>query len=58
MIDKKDLLKIIISALILIIAIFIPNNTVSLVLYITSYILVSYEVIIGAIKNILKRRNF
>lgn len=56
--DKKDLLKIVISALFLVIAGVIQNETVSLVIYIIGYVIVGAEVVIEAIENILKGEIF
>lgn len=56
--DKKDILKIIISAILLVIAGVIQNETVSLVIYIIGYVIVGAEVVIEAIENILKGEVF
>ena len=55
---NKDLLKIIISSLILIITIFIKNNNLKLLLLIISYITISYTMYIESFKNIKKGEIF
>ncbi len=52
--NKKDILKIISSAILLIIAGIIQNETISLIIYIIGYIIVGVEVVIEAIENIFK----
>ena len=54
-----DLFKIILSGLILIITLFINDNfSLKLILFSTSYIIISYEMYINAIKNIIKGEVF
>ncbi len=55
---NKDLLKIIISSLILIITIFIKNNNLKLLLLIITYITISYTMYIESFKNIKKGEIF
>lgn len=52
--NKKDILKIIISAVLLVVAGIIENETISLIIYIIGYIIVGAEVVIEAIENIFK----
>ena len=52
--EKEDLYKVIISTLIFFIALLIDNVTLKIILYFIAYIVVSYEIIINAVKNILK----
>ena len=52
--NKKDILKIVISAILLIIAGIIKNETISIIIYIIGYIIVGAEVVIEAIENICK----
>ena len=54
---KKDIIKILISAILGVIAFFISITWLKIVFFILSYLIVGYEVIIEAIKNI-KNRNF
>lgn len=56
--DKKDILKIIISAILLIVAGIVQNEVVSLIIYIIGYIIVGAEVVIEAVENILKGEVF
>lgn len=56
--NKKELLKIIISGIILILALFIKNETLSLILYILAYIIVGFNVVKEAIENIFKGEIF
>ena len=56
--EKEDLYKIIISTLIFFIALLIDNVTLKIILYFIAYIVVSYEIIINAVKNILKGEIF
>ena len=57
--DKKDLIKIIIGAVIYIFAICLKENRlIGLALFLVSYFIVGYEVILNAIKNIFKGRAF
>ena len=56
--EKEDLYKVIISTLILFIALLIDNVTLKIILYFIAYIVVSYEIIINAVKNILKGEIF
>lgn len=51
--NKKDILKIIVSAILLIVAGLMNNENLSLFIYIIAYIIVGIEVIIDAVKNIL-----
>ena len=51
--EKEDLYKVIISTLIFFIALLIDNVTLKIILYFIAYIVVSYEIIINAVKNIL-----
>ncbi len=55
---KKEILKIIISFVMLILAIIIkfPNEYINLALYILSYIIIGKNVVIKAIKNILNKQ--
>ena len=55
---NKDLLKIIISSLMLIITIFVKNNNLKLLLIIISYIIISYTMYIESFKNIKKGEIF
>lgn len=55
---NKDLLKIIISSIILIITIFIKNNNLKLLLLIITYITISYTMYIESFKNIKKGEIF
>ena len=57
---KKDILKVIISAILLIIAEFakINNEWIKIILFIISYLLVGAEVIVKAIKKMLKKDFF
>lgn len=55
---SEDLIKIIISTILFIIAIIFQNNTIKLILLALSYIIISYELYIDAIKNILKGEFF
>lgn len=55
---NKDLYKIIISSLILIITIFVKNNYLKLLLLIISYITISYTMYIESFKNIKKGEIF
>lgn len=52
--NKKDILKIVSSAILLIIAGIIQSETISLIIYIIGYIIVGAEVVIEAIENIFK----
>lgn len=56
--EKEDSYKVIISTLIFFIALLIDNVTLKIILYFIAYIVVSYEVIINAVKNILKGEIF
>lgn len=56
--NKKDILKIFASAIILIIAGIIENETIKLILYILGYLIVGIEVLIEAIENIFKGEIF
>lgn len=56
--EKEDLYKVIISTLIFFIALLIDIVTLKIILYFMAYIVVSYEVIINAVKNILKGELF
>lgn len=56
--EKEDLYKVIISTLIFFIALLIDIVTLKIILYFIAYIVVSYEVIINAVKNILKGELF
>lgn len=56
--ENEDSYKVIISTLIFFIALLIDNVTLKIILYFIAYIVVSYEVIINAIKNILKGKIF
>lgn len=56
--ENEDSYKVIISTLIFFIALLIDNVTLKIILYFISYIVVSYEVIINAVKNILKGKIF
>jgi len=56
--ENEDLYKVIISTLIFFIALLIDNVTLKIILYFIAYIVVSYEVIINAVKNILKGKIF
>lgn len=56
--EKEDLYKVIISTLIFFIALLIDNVTLKIILYFIAYIVVSYEIIINAVKNILKGEIF
>lgn len=56
--DKKDILKIIISAIFLVTAGIIQNEIISLVIYIIGYVIVGAEVVIEAIENIVKGEVF
>ena len=56
--EKEDLYKVIISTLIFFIALLIDNVTLKIILYFIAYIVVSYEIIISAVKNILKGEIF
>lgn len=56
--EKEDSYKVIISTLIFFIALLIDNVTLKIILYFIAYIVVSYEVIINAVKNILKGKIF
>ena len=55
---KKEILKIIISLVMLILAIIIqfPNEYINLALYILSYVIIGKNVVIKAIKNILNKQ--
>lgn len=53
-----DLLKIIISSILFVIGILISNSTLSHIILILSYIVIGYEVIINAFKNIFKGHIF
>lgn len=55
---NKDLLKIIISSLMLIITIFVKNNNLKLLLIIISYIIISYTMYKESFKNIKKGEIF
>ena len=57
---KKDLIKIIISFIIFLVAIILPfeNNLINKVLYIIAYLIVGLEILIKAIKNIFKGKVF
>lgn len=56
--ENEDSYKVIISTLIFFIALLIDNVTLKIILYFIAYIVVSYEVIINAVKNILKGEIF
>lgn len=56
--NRKDILKIIISAILLVIAGMIHNKDISLILYIIAYIIIGAEVVIEAIENIFKGKIF
>lgn len=56
--EKEDSYKVIISTLIFFIALLIDNVILKIILYFIAYIVVSYEVIINAVKNILKGEIF
>ncbi len=56
--DKKDILKIIISAIFLVTAGIKKNEIISLVIYIIGYVIVGAEVVIEAIENIVKGEVF
>lgn len=57
--DKKDLITLIIGAAIYVIAILLKDNKLfELALFLISYLIVGYEVIISAVKNIFKGRAF
>lgn len=56
--ENEDSYKVIISTLIFFIALLIDNVTLKIILYFIAYIVVSYEVIINAVKNILKGKIF
>lgn len=53
-----DFFKIILSGIIFVISLFIDTETTKFILFIISYIIVSYEMYISAFKNILKREIF
>ena len=57
---KKDLIKIIISFIIFLVAIILPfeNDLINKVLYIIAYLIVGLEILIKAIKNIFKGKVF
>ncbi len=57
---KKELYKIIVSALLFVIALIIPfqNIWINRGIYLLSYILIGYEIIIKAVKNIIKGEVF
>lgn len=55
---NEDLIKIILSTILLFCAIFISNNTLKLAFLILSYIIISYELYIKAIKNLLNKELF
>lgn len=55
---NEDLIKILISTFLFIIAIILENNTAKLIILAISYIIISYELYIEAIKNILKGEFF
>ena len=57
-INKEDLAKIIISAILLVIAIFIHYPIISMIFYLISYIIVGGEVILESIKNIFEGKIF
>lgn len=56
--ENEDSYKVIISTLIFFIALLIDNVTLKIILYFIAYIVVSYEVIINAVRNILKGKIF
>lgn len=56
--QKEELIKIILSAALLIISIFLENKTLELITVFLSYIIVGYEVIFSAIKKIIKGKPF
>lgn len=56
--EKEDLYKVIISTLIFFIALLIDNVTLKIILYFISYIIVSYEILFNAFKNIIKGEIF
>ena len=47
-----DVLKLLLSALLFIIAIIVPSDVAKIILFVLSYIIASYEIYINAIKNI------
>lgn len=57
---KNNLIKIIISSILFLLVILniFNNETINIILYIISYLIVGYEVIINAIKNIFKKDLF
>lgn len=56
--ENEDSYKVIISTLIFFIALLIDIVTLKIILYFIAYIVVSYEVIINAVRNILKGKIF
>ena len=56
--NKEDLIKIIVSGLIYILAIFIKTQMVSKILFLISYFIVGFEVLKEAVENILKGKVF
>jgi len=55
---NDDLIKIVISTILFFCAIFVSNNTLKLTFLILSYIIISYELYIKAIKNLLNKELF
>lgn len=56
--EREDLYKVIISTIIFFIALLIDNVTFKIILFFIAYIIVSYEIIFNAFKNILKGEVF
>ena len=56
--EREDLYKVIISTIIFFIGLLIDNATFKIILFFIAYIIVSYEIIFNAFKNILKGEVF
>ncbi len=52
--NQSDLMRVIISTLILVFSYFIKNDSLNFILYISAYLIVGYDVIILAIKNLIR----
>lgn len=55
---NEDLIKIVISTVLFIVTLFLENSTIKILLLSISYIIISYELYIKAIKNLLKGELF
>ena len=56
--NKKKLIKIIISIIIYVIAFVLNNSNISKILFLISYIIVGFEVLKKAFKNIIRGKIF